>query len=208
MKKLTGILMFTLLALPFVKTLPQETKSSSGTLAQVYTDLAQDYTVQGKELSKQEEEKYLKTFSPEIKAKLEEIKKIDKNKYYYLLRSRFASGWGNIGHNNELVEVYGLAYASENMKKEKELEIDVELLALKCKAADANSQQKIKNDLTNTLNQLFDIRESQKQEEVKRLQKRLQELQESLQARKQNKNEIVQRRIQELLGDSKYLRWE
>ena len=76
------------------------------------------------------------------------------------------------------------------MKKQKELEIDVELYALKYKNADNASQQKIKSDLQAALNQLFDIRESQKQDEVKQLQKRLQELQESLQARKQNKNEI------------------
>ena len=51
------------------------------------------------------------------------------------------------------------------------------------------------------------MREAQKQEEVKQLEKRLQDLKESLQMRKQNKEEIVNRRIQELLGNSKYLRW-
>jgi len=206
MKKLTGILIFTLLVLPFVKTLPQETKSSSGTLAQVYTDLTQTYSLQGGELSKKEEEERLSRLTPEVRAKMEEIKKLNKNKYNQLLRSSFP--FGVMRNYSGVLEDVGLFNAGENQKKEKELEIDAELLALKYKAADANSQQKMKNDLTNTLNQLFDIREAQKQDEVKRLQKRLQELQESLQARKQNKNEIVQRRIQELLGDSKYLRWE
>ncbi len=216
MKKLTAILIFTLLVLPFVKTLPQETKSSSGTLAQVYTDLAQAYSVQGGEMSKEEEERLLKNLSPETKAKLEEVKKLNKNKYYQLLReTSYSFGWSSLfspalSSTGKAYTVYEEAAKERNeqMKKQKELEIDVELYALKYKNADNASQQKIKTDLQAALNQLFDIRESQKQDEVKQLQKRLQDLQESLQARKQNKSEIVQRRIQELLGDSKYLRWE
>lgn len=206
MKKLTILFVLVMFAIPFVKTLPQETSNNSGTLAQVYSELAHNYTVQGKEMSKEEEEKLLKSLTPETRAKMEEIKKLNKNKYFQLLRTSFPFGVMSSGYGETAFA--GLYNASENQKKEKELEIDAELLALKGKGADANTQQKIKSDLTNTLNQLFDIRETQKQEEVKRLEKRLQELKESLQARKQNKNEIVQRRIQELLGDSRYLRWE
>lgn len=206
MKKLTAIFVFVMLAVPFIKTLPQEAKSNNGALTQVYTELAQAYSVQGGELSKKEEDERLSRLTPEVRAKMEEIKKLNKNKYNQLLRSSFPFGVMSSGNSEAFLA--GLLNSSENQKKEKELEIDAELLALKYKGADSNSQQKMKNDLTNTLNQLFDIREAQKQDEVKRLQKRLQELQESLQARKQNKSEIVQRRIQELLGDSRYLRWE
>lgn len=216
MKKLTGILIFILLALPFVKILPQATTDNSGELTQVYSALAQTYSVQGGELSKEEEERLLKNLSPEMKAKLEEVKKLNKNKYYQLLReTSYSFGWNTlfsptVSSTGKTLTLYEEAYKERNeqMKKQKELEVDVELYALKYKNADNANQQKIKTDLQASLNQLFDIRESQKQDEVKQLQKRLQELQESLQARKQNKNEIVQRRIQELLGDSKYLRWE
>jgi hypothetical protein len=207
MKKTLVILILVFLAIPFVKTISQDEQTTGG-VAQIQEKLMQEYFQQGKELSKLEEERYLKTFSPEMKAKLEEIKKIDKNKYYYLLKNRFPSGWGNFGPNNEIVEVSGLAYSNENMKKEKELEIDVELLALKLKNADKNSQEKIRNDLTGSLGMLFNIKEEAKQKEVEQLEKRLQELKQSLQYRKQNRNEIVQRRIQELLGDAKYLKWE
>ncbi len=98
--------------------------------------------------------------------------------------------------------------SGENLKKEKELEIDAELLALKIKNEDGSTQQKLKGELAGVLNQLFEIKEKRKETEIKQLEKRLQELKESIQARKQNKNEIVQRRIQEMLGDSRYLRWE
>ena len=193
------------LVLPFVKNIAQDMAQSTG----AYDKLVQEYTVQaqGKEMSKKEEEDRLSRLTPEVRAKMEEIKKLNKNKYNQLLRSSFPYGVFSDRDGGETV-LAGLFNSSEDQKKEKELEIDAELLALKYKNADANSQQKMKNDLTNTLNQLFDIRESHKQDEVKRLEKRLQELKESLQARKQNKNEIVQRRIQEMLGDSRYLRWE
>jgi len=163
--------------------------------------------IQGKELSKEEEEKLLKNLSPGIRAKMEEIKKLNKNKYYQLLRTSFPFGYLATTFSNQ-EEYTGLLNSNENLKKEKELEIEAELLALKIKNVEGGSQQKLKNDLAGILNQLFDLREIRKEIEVKQLEKRLQELKESLQARKQNKNEIVQRRIQEMIGDSRYLRWE
>lgn len=209
MKKLVLVFFAMILIVPPLKTTGQNTTGSSG-ITSTYQDVERAYIaqVQGKEMSKEQEEKILKTMSEEMKTKLGEIKKLDKNKYYQLLRSRFPWGVGNIGSDNSLVEVYGLAFSGENEKKEKELEIDVELLALKIKNADKDSQQKIKNELSSKLADLFDMKEEKKQKEIQQLEKRLQDLKESLQYRKQNKNEIVQRRIQELLGDSKYLRWE
>ena len=40
----------------------------------------------GKEMSKEEEQKLISKLSPEMKSKLEEIKKLNKDKYYQLLR--------------------------------------------------------------------------------------------------------------------------
>ena len=217
MKKLLIIVAAGMLVLPLPNVKGQNTNSNSG-LSSAYADIERAYVaqVQGGEMTKEEEERYLKNLSPEMKAKLEEVKKLNKNKYYQLLReTSYLSAWGNyftpaLSGTGKALTLYESAHKERNeeMKKQKELEVDVELYALRYKNADNASQQKIKSDLQSALNQLFDIRESQKQDEVKQLRKRLQELQESLQARKQNKSEIVQRRIQELLGDSKYLRWE
>lgn len=198
---------------------PQSSGYSLGQTEGLYSELAQAYTLQGKEMSKEEEEKLLKNLSSEIKEKLEEIKKLNKNKYYQLLRETsynagyFSRSENYFTRNNLSVAGFSTedAAAKEEFaqqKKQRDLEIDMELLTLKCKNADKSDQQKLKSDLQSVLSKLFDIRESQKQVEVKRLEKRLQELKESLQARKQNKDEIVQRRIQELLGDSKYLKWD
>lgn len=214
MKKV--ILLFVVLLLGSRQVLPQASTYSSGQAEGLYKELAQAYSFQGKEMSKEEEEKLLKNLSSEMKEKLAEVKKLNKNKYYQLLRSSSYS----LGYGSELAvtnlssgsawSAYDEAYKEriEKSKKQKELEVEIELYALKYKNADGSSQQKIKSDLQSALGQLFEFREAQKQEEVKSLEKRLQELKESLQVRKQKKDEIVQRRIQELLGDSKYLRWE
>ncbi len=201
MKKLTSLFVFVMLVVPFVKTLPQETTNNTGALAQIYSELAHGYSVQGKEMSK-EEEKLLKTIPAEIKTKLEEVKKLNKNKYYELLRI-FPYGVASFNGPFE-----GLIGSQPDLIKQKELEVYVELLSLKYKNSDASVQSKLKSDLLAKLSELFEIREAQKEREVKKLEERLRDLKKSLQARKQNKNEIVQRRIQELLGDSKYLRWE
>ncbi|MBI5730814.1 MAG: hypothetical protein HY963_06725, partial [Ignavibacteriales bacterium] len=134
MKKLTAIFVFVMLAVPFIKTLPQESKSNSGALTQVYTELAQTYSVQGKEMSKEEEERLLKNLSPEMKAKLEEVKKLNKNKYYQLLReSSYLSNWGSYFGTGDTYTV-GRALSvfeeaskerNEKIKKQIELEIDV-----------------------------------------------------------------------------------
>lgn len=208
MKRKIFLVVVVLLLCDSKQILPQAATYSSGNAESLYKELAQAYTVQGKELKKQDEEKILSTLSPEMRTKLEEVKKLDRNKYYDLLRYRFPFGIGNFGSAGEPIEVYGLLHAGEREKKEIELEIDVELFALKLKNADNGTHQKIRNELSERLSELFDIRELQKQNEVKKLEKRLQELKESLQVRKQKKDEIVQRRIQELLGDSKYLKWD
>ena len=164
----------------------------------------------GKEMSKEEEQKLISKLSPEMKSKLEEIKKLNKDKYYQLLRQTSFFGVWSISEDAPIAipgNFFNSGERSEQYKKQKELEINVELLALKYKNANASDQSKIKSDLSNTLSQLFEMREAQKQEEVKQLEERLQDLKESLQMRKQNKEEIVNRRIQELLGNSKYLRW-
>jgi uncharacterized tellurite resistance protein B-like protein len=206
MKKTLVILILIFLATPFVKNISQE-EQTTGDLAQSQKKLAQEYFQQGKEMSKQEEEKMLKTMSQEMRAKLDEIKKLNKEKYQQLLRSSYSVGVFSTAYA-QAEGVFKLNGFSEGYKKTNELEIDVELLALKLKNADNNSQQKIKSDLSAKLGELFDIKETQKQYEVQQLEKRLKELKQSLQYRLENKNEIVQRRIQELLGDSKYLRWE
>lgn len=176
-------------------------------------NLYRTFPQEGRELSKEDEEKYLKKYSAEARAKLEEIKKLDKNKYYSILRG---GGLNFLYDGRASGFVYDIARGNYNTQKsaydelstkQRDAEVDVELAVVKYKKADAASQAKLRTELYNALARLFDIRESYKQEEIKSLEKRLQELKESLNERKQNRDNIVTRRLKELLNERDELRW-
>jgi spermidine/putrescine-binding protein len=208
MKRILFVIVSWIILVPNLELSAQTSNSYKEDLAQ-YKDAGSIYLtqVQGKEMSKEEEEKLLRNLSPEIRIMMEEIKKLNKNKYYQLLRSTFPFGNLITGYSNQEV-LKSLLSSGENLKREKELEIEAELLALRIKKSDSITQPKLRNELAGVLNELFDIKETKKEAEIKQLEKRLKELKESIQARKQNKNEIVERRMQEMLGDSRYYRWE
>ena len=174
-------------------------------LAEISKKALQGLEYKNGKINKEQEEKILIKLPPEAKSKMEEIKKLDEVKYYQLLNS-FKNG-NFLDFTDPIISWHEPSTTKKDLKKEKLLEIDVQLLALKYKNADAASKSKIKKDLTATLSDLFDIREAKKQEQVKRLENRLEKLNESLEARKKNKDVIIERRIQELCGDSKYLEW-
>lgn len=208
MKKHFIIILILILAIPAVKIYSQDILETDRT--------KHAFRIYEGEMSQGEEEKYLKNFSPEARAKLEEIKKLNKNKYYGLLRNR--SIYSIDGFYSTGVALYEAArgeYLSQNKsdaqsesnKKQMEAEIDVELILLKYKNADEAQQQKMRSELSNALGRLFDIRETFKQQEIRSLEKRLQELKESLNTRKQNRENIVNRRIKELLNEKDDLRW-
>ncbi|HOI29165.1 MAG TPA: hypothetical protein PLZ15_05325 [Melioribacteraceae bacterium] len=208
MKKYSLIILILLLAFSAARTYSQVTIDSDRSKHAL--------RVFGGEMTQEEEEKYLKNLSPETKTKLEEIKKLNKNKYYQLLRNR--SIYSIDGFYSTGVALYETARGeylsqkksdtqSEVNKKQMEAEIDVELILLKYKSADEAQQQKMRSELSNALGKLFDIRETFKQEEIRSLEKRLQELKESLNTRKQNRENIVNRRLKELLNEKDDLRW-
>ncbi|MDQ7816600.1 MAG: hypothetical protein RDU14_06195 [Melioribacteraceae bacterium] len=207
MKKHSLIIFILLLAMPAARIYSQVTLDSDRA--------RQALRVYAGEMTQEEEEKYLKNLSPEVKVKLEEIKKLNKNKYYGLLRGQ--SVYSLSQYYTPIISLYETQRGeytsqrfdtqSEANKKQLEAEIDVELILLKYKSADETQRQKLRADLYNALGKLFDVRESFKQEEIKSLEKRLQELKESLNTRKQNRESIVSRRIKELLNEKNEFRW-
>ena len=133
---------------------------------------------------------------------MKEIKKVNKNKYYDFLRqSQFTSM--NIPF---LVKREREQHEREN--KILEAEIKTEALAAKYAAANQPDKVKIKNQLREELNKLFDEKEARRQQEVAQLQNELKELQSSLTARQKNKSLIIERRLQELLEEDEYLDWD
>ncbi|MBU1096728.1 MAG: hypothetical protein KKB34_09635 [Bacteroidetes bacterium] len=154
------------------------------------------------QLSEKEENEYLKNISEPVKAQLKIIKENNKNRYHDFLREYYYRNMKFPAlHRSE-------KQMRQNEKDVIENEILLESLAIKYKKSKAGEKEKIKNDLEKSLNKLFDLKEGLRENEVKELEKRLQELKEKLNIRQKNKSTIIRRRIDELLGDDKYLDWD
>lgn len=171
-------------------------------------DLARVYVLGGK-LSKEQEEKYLKEIPNEIKNLLLEIKNLDKDKYYGLLREAYNT-FNNLSWSaSDYASVFfPQKEKSEFVRNEKKLDIETEVLLIKYKNAKTDQKTVLRNELMNSLNKLFDARESLKEEEIRYLESKIKELKESLTIRKNNKKQIVERRLKELLNEKDELRWE
>lgn len=154
------------------------------------------------QMSEDEEKEYLKSLDNNLRADLEEIKKINKERYYDLLReahfTRFDFSFIDKGEKERI----------EIEKKVTEYNISTELLGLKYQKAADSDKAKIKSDLVKKLGELFELKEKQRKIEVEQLQKELEELKKSLEVRKNNKEAIVMKRFNELTGVGDYLDWD
>jgi len=68
-------------------------------------------------------------------------------------------------------------------------------------------QEEMKKELRGVLSRLFDVRESEKESEVDRLEEEMARLRETLKKRKEAKDSIVDRRMNDMLGEEDDLRW-
>lgn len=145
------------------------------------------------------EEAYLKQLSATMRAHLEKIKKVDERKYIELLNeARFSTrnfpgffGKKHYGNRNAILE----------------LEIQSHALAAEYNLGKKNKES-IKKELTKTLGKLFELKEKERTETLKELEKEIAELRKSIKIRKQNKNEIIRRRIMDILGERDYFNWD
>ena len=154
------------------------------------------------EMKEEDEKKLLKNLNETLRKNLEQIKKVNKEKYIDLLRE---SQFKNI-KIPFIVKHEKLMQEREN--KIFEAEVEVEALAAKHKNTNEKEQRKIKQELKKELNNLFDLKEERRKQEVEELQKELSELKKSLEVRLRNKDKIIERRMQELLEEDQYLEWD
>jgi|GEM_PF-3210767 len=144
---------------------------------------------------------YDKDLSDKLKAPLEQIKKLDNNKYQELLRRTYFNSKRFPG--NDPFKMY-LSKMNDDII---ELELKSEKLALEYKKAEDADKSRIKTELKNLLDDLFTRREELKKQEVEDLTKELKELKNSLELRSKNKSTIIQRRMDELLGNGDIYEW-
>ena len=92
--------------------------------------------------------------------------------------------------------------------EERKLESKSQALVRKMKATeDEEEKLRLRPEIERILNQVFDLRQSNRQMEIERLEKKLSELKENNQKRLASKEEILKRRLTELLGEEKGLEW-
>ena len=152
------------------------------------------------------ESMYLKALKPDLVKELDEIKEINKHKYNELLNKVYWKNFPGTPFFEELDE--NEKERLELSKEIVELEIRSEALGIKYREVAESEKAKIKKDLRQTLLKLFEAREKEREIDVAMLEKELKELQHSLQKRKTYKDEIVKRRLEELIGENKYLEWD
>ena len=93
-------------------------------------------------------------------------------------------------------------------KKAKELEDKITALVIKYHNSNNKKEKnKIKIELKSSLNALFDYREQPREDEIKRLNEKLNQMRKVLEKRKKKKAEIVENRWKELLGELSDLSW-
>ncbi|MBA4318332.1 MAG: hypothetical protein C0412_08020, partial [Flavobacterium sp.] len=66
---------------------------------------------------------------------------------------------------------------------------------------------KLHDEIKKDLNTLFEMKETEKQKEVTKLENQLKSLQNTLADRKKNKQEIIEQRMNDLVGLPNTLRW-
>ena len=70
------------------------------------------------------------------------------------------------------------------------------------------SAKKLRAELEQLVPKLFDLREMNRQDEVKRIGEELKLLQEALQERKKNRARSIDHRLKELLGEARRFEWD
>lgn len=109
-------------------------------------------------------------------------------------------------------EIFYKANKSGDDEKDKTLDQRAEEYFNKMIAPYLNSdgsvnKQKLRSEISKDLNALFEMKETEKQKEVTKLENQLKVLQNTLADRKKNKQEIIEQRMNDLVGLPNTLRW-
>jgi len=76
------------------------------------------------------------------------------------------------------------------------------------RSSDEAARRTLRTNLSTMIAQLFDWREMNRQDEVKRMEADLKRLKETLEQRQKNRAGIIERRIQQLTGEAGAMEWE
>ncbi len=145
---------------------------------------------------------WLKEFEPDRLAKLDHVQRENPEMFMMLLTDTFFE----MKKIQEMKERDPDSY--ERITKERKLDVQCRQLAEKYRKLEEETQKaQVRNELQVLLNQLFDLRESMRGQEVKDLENRLNELRQTLEKRRSNKVLIVENRLKQMLGEKEHMDW-
>jgi hypothetical protein len=145
---------------------------------------------------------WLKENDPARATKSEEIKTKSPKDY-----ARFISEcYMQMQRDREMAEKNPEEY--ERMAKTRKLESECFQLAEQYRnAKDEAAKKGLKDQMTQKLSDLFDAREAERAQKIKRQEEELKRLKDELEKRKVNKQGIVEKRLQEMTGEQGDLGW-
>jgi len=157
---------------------------------------------QGMPMLDEETEKLLKELDPERLERLNHLREVDPPAYMRLLeetqRERIKL--------RELKERDPQRY--EQVIQERKMETEIKGLAGQYRKSQDNSEkEELKKQIKTKMEKLFDLREAQREIEIKRLEEQLTKLREKMKVRKANRDKIIERRQRELIGEDDDMGW-
>lgn len=146
---------------------------------------------------------YLAKLNPRGAEELRGMKAINQRVYTDRLRQIFREKY----HLERLQKEDPVRFERESKIRELERQSH-ELGESYRKTPDEAMRKTIRGNLANLTAQLFDLREMNRQEEVKRMEAELKRLKDTLAQRQNNRADIIERRIQQLTGEAGAIEWE
>lgn len=150
----------------------------------------------------EEAEKFLKELDPERLERMRHLREMDPPAYMKLFEET----------QRERMKLRELKERDpqrhEQVIHERRMETEIGSLAMQCrKSQDAAEKEELKKQIKTKLEKLFDLREAQRETEIKRLEEQLTKLKEKMKVRKDNRGKIIERRQKDLLGEEDNLGW-
>ncbi len=156
------------------------------------------------DFSPEQEAEILEYIKQAYPFKYEDVKRMKKS-LPNVYRKTLAKAWREMKFALRVQDEDPARY--ENLKKERQLEIRSHELADQYKVASTDEEKAaIQEELENVLDEAFQIRQLNREGEIKNLQKKIEQLKNDNEARMRQKDKIIEKRLNELLGISN-LKW-
>jgi hypothetical protein len=113
----------------------------------------------------------------------------------------------NLYNKERLLRIIDEKYHEDNAKIAELEDKCYELAALHKESKEAEKQRRLETELKAAITDLFDLREAEREREMKQLETDLTQMKEKLVQRRANKSQIVQKRLDQLLGKKDDMTW-